>query len=168
MCIRDRPMSFNEYLNRMEFHLDMFEFFQNKRNIRENSIELINSISHHPQSSAGMEELSESKKLHLQNVEKRLHFLASSRDSIATPVKERSNTTISRGVVLPHDTNAPQEIDIDTIKSLYDPWMTLALETSLSIKFIPTTMPSHTKIPSTTDSSAPGPTPNALTNEKTH
>ncbi|EJS44526.1 YCL044C [Saccharomyces arboricola H-6] len=163
-----KPMSFNEYLNRMEFHLDMFEFFQNKRNIRENSIELINSISHHPHSSADLEDLSESKKLHLQNVEKRLHFLASSRDSIPTPVKKRSNTVLSRGVILPHETNAPQDIDLDTITSLYDPWMTLALETSLSIKFIPTTMPSRTTTPTGMDPPAPGPTPNALTNEKTH
>ncbi|CAI1902837.1 hypothetical protein SEUBUCD646_0C00310 [Saccharomyces eubayanus] len=160
-----KPMSFNEYLNRMEFHLDMFEFFQNKRNIRENSIELINSIS---QSSAGLEDLSECKKLHLQNVEKRLHFLASSKDATPAPEKRRTNTMLSRGVVLPHDTNAPQDIDLDTIRSLYDPWMTLALETSLSIKFIPTTMPSHTKTPTTTDSPGPGPTPKAITNEKTH
>ena len=160
-----KPMSFNEYLNRMEFHLDMFEFFQNKRNIRENSIELINSLS---QSSAGLEDLSECKKLHLQNVEKRLHFLASSKDAPTPPEKRRTNTMLSRGVVLPHDTNAPQDIDLDTIRSLYDPWMTLALETSLSIKFIPTTMPSHTKTPAATDSPGPGPTPKAITNEKTH
>ncbi|CAI4056403.1 hypothetical protein SKDZ_03G0270 [Saccharomyces kudriavzevii ZP591] len=163
-----KPMPFNEYLNRMEFHLDMFEFFQNKRNIRENSIELINSISHRPQSSTDLEDLSESKKLHLQNVEKRLHFLETSSDSIATPAKRRSNAVLSRGVVLPHDTTAAQDIDLDTIRSLYDPWMTLALETSLSIKFIPTTMPSHTTTPNSTDSPAPGPTPKALTHEKTH
>lgn len=43
-----------------------------------------------------------------------------------------------RGIVFDESIKSPEDIDLKDIWSLYDPWMSLALDTSLSIKFIPT------------------------------
>lgn len=132
--IEYKPMSFTEYLDRMEYHFDIYDFLQDKRTLKENQQQLNTSISH----SAG--EL-DSIVRHNREVRERTKDLVKN-----TPAGSIAPSGVGapgiplRGIVLDTDQQDVDSIDLNEIWSLYDPWMNLALDTSLSIKFLPTVM----------------------------
>ncbi|CCD22190.1 Mgr1p NDAI_0A00300 [Naumovozyma dairenensis CBS 421] len=155
--IEYKPMSFTEYLDRLEYHLDMFDFFQKKR--AANAL-LWNSITH---TTNDLEEIirkneAARKKIckkfeknkpsahqkHLQDLlpDPPLTLLppTPSADGEAASSQMLPPTLNRNSIVLDQSLQHSKEIDLKEFWRLHDPWMNLGLETSLSIKFIPTVM----------------------------
>lgn len=129
-----KPMSFTEYLDRLEYHFDIYDFLQNKKRPRENQQPFKAQITH-----TGSE---------LDSIVRRNHEVRERTRDLFTNMPE-NQTTISevasqgfplRSVIIDVDQEDPGSLDLDELWSLYDPWMNLALDTSLSIKFLPTVM----------------------------
>lgn len=128
-----KPMSFTEYLDRLEYHFDIYDFLQSKRTLKENATQFSSQITHSPT------ELEEYVRRN-EEVRQRTKSLVDNIPSGALPVSQHANDVPIRGVLLDADLQEPENIDFDETWSLYDPWMNLALDTSLSIKFLPTVM----------------------------
>ncbi|SCW03011.1 LAFE_0G00980g1_1 [Lachancea fermentati] len=134
-----KPMSFSDFLDRLEYHIDMSDFLRNKQT-QEVAAELLGKkISH------GQSELEELVERNTKNRERIFALLlAAPKNSI--PQATASHHVESKGVLLDPDCRSPEDINLDEIWSTFNPWMDLALETSLSIKFLPTVlMPEDTK-----------------------
>ena len=162
--IEFKPMSFREYLDRLEFYLEMSEAFRRMRTDKDffaegklkdgidgnGSNEAIRKIAELLNSKG---DDSEYKELIRRNSEIRAQTLSAGA-TIARESADSSEAVLpegeapprmpsmlhARGIVLDPEANNPQDIDLDDIWTLHDPWMNLALDTSLSIKFIPTIM----------------------------
>lgn len=129
-----KPMSFTEYLDRLEYHLDMFEFLQDKRNIKESSVQFMNNITH---TQAEVEDIIRKN----EENRHRIHELVSNAQKDSMPLSQKAQGYPLRGIVLGSSQQEPESLDLEEIWTLYDPWMNLALDTSLSIKFLPTVTP---------------------------
>lgn len=166
--IEFQPMSFSEYLDQMEYYLEMSDLLikkkkykklnKNSDNPLENGkgpVSLLSLISHTDE---------EYKQIQSRNKQIRDDILNNSTTNIevtntndgnvngnptdAPPVPEYQKSAPSntnsilpmRGILLDARLQESQQIDLNEIWSLYDPWMNLGLETSLSIKFIPTVL----------------------------
>lgn len=131
--IEYKPMSFTEYLDRMEYHFDIYDFLQDKRAQKENQQHLRAEITHN--------EGEDSIVVHNRKVRERTKDLVKNAPAGSMTLSESPFQGISpRSVVFDTDQHEPDSIDLNEIWSLYDPWMNLALDTSLSIKFLPTVM----------------------------
>ena len=162
--IEFKPMSFREYLDRLEFYLEMREAFMRMRtdkdifaegNLKDGTDgngnnEVIRQIAELLNSRG---DDSEYRELIRRNRETRAQTLSTgatvtgeSKDSPEAGLPEGQapprmpSMLHARGIVLDPEARTPQDIDLDDIWMLHDPWMNLALDTSLSIKFIPTIM----------------------------
>ncbi|KAL3234251.1 Mitochondrial inner membrane i-AAA protease supercomplex subunit MGR1 [Nakaseomyces bracarensis] len=135
--IEYKPMSFSEFLDRLEFHLDMFEYFQSKRTANETALGFLTTIRN------------ETERLKEDNVKNRRTVLEklqkdveagedASQPGLKLDKRKPFMSPNSRSIILEEDVKHPEDIDLNDMWSLYDPWLNLALETSLSIKFIPT------------------------------
>lgn len=138
--IEYKPMNFSEFLDRLEFHLDMFEYFQSKRAANETALGFLTTIRN------DTERLREQNEKNRKAVLSMLKKDSKKDDELEnTGVKGSSNRKAfmspnSRSIILEEDVKTPEDIDINDMWTLYDPWLNLALETSLSIKFIPTVL----------------------------
>ncbi|AQZ14036.1 MGR1 (YCL044C) [Zygosaccharomyces parabailii] len=128
-----KPMSFTEFLDRLQYHFDIYDFLQSKRTLKENAAQLSSQISHSPS------ELEEYVRYN-EEARQRIKDLVDNVPSGSIPVSPQTRDLPLRGVVLDADQQDADNIDFEEIWSLYDPWMNLALDTSLSIKFLPTVM----------------------------
>ncbi|GAV48572.1 hypothetical protein ZYGR_0K00770 [Zygosaccharomyces rouxii] len=132
--IEYKPMSFTEYLDRMEYHFDIYDFLQDKRTLKENQQHLKTQITH-------TEGEVDSIVRHNREVKERTKDLVQNAPAGSMSLSDVASQGVPlRGVVLDADQREPDSIDLNEIWSLYDPWMNLALDTSLSIKFLPTVM----------------------------
>ena len=117
-----KPQTFTEYLDKLEYYLNMTDFLNNLRRQKkmdESNLELI--------------KITEENK---RNREKIYNIVAH-----APPRAIRSHDIPGdfgiRKVLLPHDIESSTEIPLTEIWSIYNPWTNLALDTALSIKFFP-------------------------------
>lgn len=131
-----KPMSFTEYLDRLEYHLDMFEFLQDKRNIKESSIQFMNNITHTQAEVEGVVRKNEENR-------HKIHEIVSNAQKGSMPLSQKAQGYPLRGIVLDPSQQDAKSLDLEEIWTLYDPWMNLALDTSLSIKFLPTVTPNE-------------------------
>ncbi|SCU96437.1 LADA_0H00936g1_1 [Lachancea dasiensis] len=128
-----KPMSFTEYLDRLEYHLEMTDFFS-KRHTKDVTNQLLGrAIAHGP------EEVEELKKQNAQ-VRENVHSLMESAPKHSIPVTNGSRQGTLKGIIFDPNLRAPEEIDLFETWSTFNPWLDLALETSLSIKFLPTVL----------------------------
>lgn len=142
--IEYKPMTFSEFLDRLEYHLDMFEYFQGKRAANETALGFLTGIK------------TETSNLRDQNAQNRSRILKElkSEDQLSNDLSIKTgnakipkgthrhgfSAAANRSIILEEDVAVPEDIDLNEIWTLYDPWLNLALETSLSIKFIPTVL----------------------------
>ncbi|QLQ78699.1 hypothetical protein HG537_0B00480 [Torulaspora globosa] len=126
-----KPMSFSEYLDKLEYHLDMLVFLQEKRKLKKGSIEVMQKITH---SSTEVEQL----KRNNRELRKKTYELVSEAPKNSIPRTDRTLTYPTRGILMDADCKTAEDFDLQEMWKLYDPWMSLALDTSLSIKFLPT------------------------------
>lgn len=133
-----KPMSFSDFLDRLEYYLDMSVLLQNNRTNNVAAEMLTKKISH------SEEELRSLVENNVRN-RKKAHDLLETAPKNSIPLTARSSDTFSKGIMLDLDTQRPEDIDLGEIWSVYNPWTDLALDTSLSIKFLPTVvMPEDT------------------------
>lgn len=145
-----KPMSFGKYLDLLEYYLSMRENLEINRhnNIgnKNNSI-LSNAILIRP----GWEE--EYTELCKKNQNWREHLLKHSHSLSKINVVDYSNSNnensesssiptkaLARNIIIDPAMKSKENLDLDEIWTLHDPWINLALDTSLSIKFIPTSI----------------------------
>lgn len=158
--IEFKPMSFSDYLDRLEYYLQMNELLSKKKI---NSDKLINSdgkvntngpvsllslISHTEEeynkliekNNKTREDIHKNKVIGIQKLNETKQSETSS--LVAIPEYQKKATSAMgipiRGVTLDPKLSGPEDINIKDVWTLYDPWMNLGLDTSLSIKFIPT------------------------------
>ncbi|CCF57676.1 hypothetical protein KAFR_0D00290 [Kazachstania africana CBS 2517] len=161
------PMSFNDYLGRMEYYLHMMELLQSRK-IRNNDDNnstnmLLNIISYsNDEIEKVIEKNKQTRDVIMSDLSKEISLQQdNSNDAEEEPglrqditksissmmeqkrkqkVEHSSNLLVPpRNVILdPIQVKTSEDIDLNEIWSLYDPWMNLGLDTSLSIKFIPT------------------------------
>lgn len=126
-----KPMTFSEFMDRLEFYLNMTDSLHNiKKTKNLNDIVNINKRE---------DELKELTNINRMIRNKMLRLLKNvPRNSIPIMSKKIENSL--RGITLSQDHNSPEDIDLGEIWSIYNPWTNLALETSLSIKFLPTVL----------------------------
>ncbi|EDO18959.1 hypothetical protein Kpol_2002p29 [Vanderwaltozyma polyspora DSM 70294] len=134
-----KPMSFNDFLDRLEFQLDMRVSLDNRRSTAV-------SKSFTSQFKHTEEELDSLINNNEKNRQLTLEGKLSPPKNNSVPefdvIKEntKDGTIPLRGIVFQHEQTSPDDIDLEETWSLYNPWMNLALDTSLSIKFLPTVM----------------------------
>lgn len=126
-----KPMSFTEYLDKLEYHLDMLVFLQEKRKLKKDSLEVMQKITH---TTSEVEELTKKNR----ELRKKAYELVSNAPKGSIPRADRLQAYPVRGVLMDADHETPEDFNLQDIWNLYDPWMSLALDTSLSIKFLPT------------------------------
>ncbi|CAR29048.1 hypothetical protein ZYGR_0W00760 [Zygosaccharomyces rouxii] len=132
--IEYKPMSFTEYLDRMEYHLDIDALLHDKRTLKENQQHLNTQITH-------TEGELDSIVRHNQEVKERTKDLVKNAPEGSMALSSVASQGFPlRSVILEVDPQDPDSMDLNEVWSLYDPWMNLALDTSLSIKFLPTVM----------------------------
>lgn len=126
-----KPMSFSEYLDKLEYHLEMIVFLQENRKAKETAMEIMHKITY---SATEVEELVK------KNVEnrKKAYELVTNAHKGSIPLSDKVQTYPMRGVLMETENQSPEDFDLEEMWNLYDPWMNLALDTSLSIKFLPT------------------------------
>ncbi|QLG70108.1 hypothetical protein HG535_0A00470 [Zygotorulaspora mrakii] len=128
-----QPMSFTEYLDRLEYHLDMADFLQDKRNVKESTIQVMKKLTHTQGESEQIIKINEKNRRELLNI-------TSNVDKGTMPLSSNVQQYPSRGIVMDVNQDSPEKVDLEETWNLYDPWMNLAFDTSLSIKFLPTLM----------------------------
>lgn len=133
--IEYKPMTFTEYLDRLEYHLDMSDFLQEKKNLKDNTIQVMKKITHSPT------EVEQVIKTNEEN-RRKLHEITSNAQKGSMPLSPHAQGYPLRGIVMDVNQDEPEKFDLEEVWHLYDPWMNLALDTSLSIKFLPTVMTS--------------------------
>lgn len=166
--IEFQPMSLSEYLDQMEYYLEMSDLLIKKKKykkLNKNSdnpldngkgpVSLLSLISHTDEEYEQIKSINKQIRDDvLNNSNTMIQTVDSNEELIGTtpvdapPVPEyqrsaasNSNITLPmRGILLDAHLQEPRQIDLNEIWSLYDPWMNLGLETSLSIKFIPTVL----------------------------
>ncbi|SCV02901.1 LANO_0G00936g1_1 [Lachancea nothofagi CBS 11611] len=128
-----KPMTFSEYLDRLEYHLEMTDFLKS-RHTREVTTQVLGRTISHLK-----EELDE---LIQKNVQTRrnVHSLLESAPARSMPVIHGPRQGSLKGILLDPNYKAPEDIDLAETWSTFNPWLDLALETSLSIKFLPTAL----------------------------
>lgn len=124
-----RPMSFGEYLDKVEYFMDMFDYVEGKRRIMHGSAKKADS-------NLSKSSIDETRR---KIIERLSMEPPRSEEQAQTARDEQSKGSIAlRGLLLDDSVKSAQDVDLTQVWSIYDPWMNLALETSLSIKFIPT------------------------------
>lgn len=168
-----KPMSFSEYLDQMEYYLQMNELLISKKKVvkpprgvggdagdaRSEPVSLLSLIAHTDEEYKAIvqqnkeirQEVREGNSAKAQPIDSNEGDDAPAPGSPALPKfpdsnakeEQRSSPLITfptRGVTLDPKLSGPRDVSIDDVWSLYDPWMNLGLDTSLSIKFIPTVL----------------------------
>lgn len=131
--IEYKPMSFTEYLDRLEYHLEMTDFIRNGRNNDAASQLLGRPLSH---GTAELEELIQKNR----SSRKKIGNLMESAPRQSMPVVSGQRQSSLKGILLDPNIQSSEDIDLDETWSAFNPWLDLALETSLSIKFLPTVL----------------------------
>lgn len=126
-----KPMSFSEYLDKLEYHLEMMAFLEENRKVKETAMELMQRITYSDL------EVDQIVKKNEDNRKKALDLVSNAQKN-SIPLASKVQDYPLRGVLLESDSESPEDIDLEEMWRLYDPWMNLALDTSLSIKFLPT------------------------------
>ncbi|SCU95092.1 LAMI_0F00936g1_1 [Lachancea mirantina] len=130
-----KPMSFSEFLDKIEYHLEMVDFLRDKRT-KDVAAKLLGKQLHQD----------DAEKIALKKGNKE------SRERIYELVKNApknsmhqifSRPTGANGIMLGPEVHNADEIDLSETWSTFSPWLDLALETSLSIKFLPTVLMSE-------------------------
>lgn len=116
------PQSFSEYLDKLEYYLNMTDFLNNIRRQKKN-IELDSEL----------EKISEQNKKNRNKI----YNMVAHIPPRSMRVNEVESELGVRRVLLPLDTESPNDIALSEIWSVYNPWTDLALDTALSIKFFP-------------------------------
>lgn len=140
-----KPMSFGQYLDLLEYYLSMKENLEinrsNNMNNKNNSI-LSNAILIRPGWEEEYLELCERNQNWRENILKHPYILP----KISTLNDEKAELpniptkALARNIIIDPAMKSKDNLDLDEIWTLHDPWMNLALDTSLSIKFIPTSI----------------------------
>lgn len=118
-----KPQSFSEFLDKLEYYLNMTDFLNNLR--RQTKNDKINSQ---------LVKLEEENKRNRQ----RIHTLMAHAPARAIRTNQEVQDIYAiRKVLLHHDTESPNDIPLTEIWAIYNPWTNLALDTALSIKFFP-------------------------------
>lgn len=166
--IEFQPMTLSEYLDQMEYYLEMSDLLIKKKKYKKlnkksdnpldngkGPVSLLSLISHTDEEYEQIKSLNKqirddvlnNSNTKIESVEsKEEPISANSGETPPVPEYQRSNPSNSnltfpmRGILLDTNLQEPRQIDLNEVWSLYDPWMNLGLETSLSIKFIPTVL----------------------------
>ncbi|SCU95544.1 LAFA_0G00914g1_1 [Lachancea sp. 'fantastica'] len=128
-----KPMTFTEYLDKLEYHLEMTDFIRSRHTKEATTLLLGRAVSHKKQ---------ELQDLIKKNSETRqlVHSLMDSSPKHSIPVSNGPRQTALKGIAFDPSLQDPQDIDLTETWSAFNPWLDLALETSLSIKFLPTVL----------------------------
>lgn len=149
-----QPMSFSEFVDKIEFHLDMTEALASRRRLSVISTSLKSQIVHSKK---------ELERIITRNSENRVQSIDRAIGNIqnmgnSTPkqglIPRRDQGLPLRGIIMEAEHGSPEEFDLTEIWTLYNPWMNLALDTSLSIKFLPTVM-NQTEMPQKSSADQP-------------
>ncbi|SCU98879.1 LAME_0G00914g1_1 [Lachancea meyersii CBS 8951] len=128
-----KPMSFTEYLDRLEYHLEMTDFIRNRHSKDATTQLLGRAVTHKKQE---YDELMKKNAQTRQNV----HSFMESAPKHSIPVTNSPRQSSLKGTILDSSLQDPQDIDLAETWTTFNPWLDLALETSLSIKFLPTVL----------------------------
>lgn len=118
-----KPQSFTEFLDKLEYYLNMTDFLNNLR--RQKKLDEVDK---------------ELEKLSLENKRnrQRIHNIATHAPARAMKTNNNAQGVMGiRRVLLHHDTESSNDISLSEIWAIYNPWTNLALDTALSIKFFP-------------------------------
>lgn len=139
--IEYQPMSFGKYLDALEYYLSMKEIWQAndtiliRPSLKEDYQTLCNkNNSWRNQIIKGQILLSKSRNVNMEPP------LTASTNATTTSEAENSSRIHNRNITIDPMMESKDTIDLNEIWTLQDPWMNLALDTSLSIKFIPTSI----------------------------
>ncbi|CDO92704.1 unnamed protein product [Kluyveromyces dobzhanskii CBS 2104] len=118
-----KPQSFSDFLDKLEYYLNMTDFLNNLRRQKKND-EIDSELT----------KLVDDNKRNRE----RIHTLMvhAPPRSIRTSQEAQGMFGI-RKVLLHHDTESSNDIPLTEIWAIYNPWTNLALDTALSIKFFP-------------------------------
>ncbi|CAB4253339.1 similar to Saccharomyces cerevisiae YCL044C MGR1 Subunit of the mitochondrial (mt) i-AAA protease supercomplex, which degrades misfolded mitochondrial proteins [Maudiozyma barnettii] len=165
--IEFKPMSFSDYLDQIEYYLEMNDILIKKKQFKKKSstpadtnnssgpVSLLSLISHTEEEYQEIKK--QNKKINDEILNNKLNItqpenqevsdLEPNSSATSPPVPEYQRKTPTsdltvpiRGIILDPKLTDPQQINLDEVWNFYDPWMSLGLETSLSIKFIPTVL----------------------------
>ncbi|CAL9731584.1 mitochondrial inner membrane i-AAA protease supercomplex subunit Mgr1p [Monosporozyma unispora] len=133
-----KPMSFGQYLDAMEYYLSMKEIWQAN-----------NMILIRPGLKKDYTTLCQKNQEWRQQIINRSSLLPNI-NSTENDINQKTETLNSsriqnRSILIDPVIQSRESIDLNEIWTLHDPWMNLALDTSLSIKFIPTSINSEKK-----------------------
>ncbi|CCK69151.1 Mgr1p KNAG_0C00370 [Huiozyma naganishii CBS 8797] len=151
--IEFKPMSFGEYLDKIEYFLEMNELLTARKRINAKSLEMLTLLTH---SSGEVEEVAQKNaqlrqkiaadQVHIeQRTSELTHALEPQperehEESTSLAVPAPAKKIELHGIVLDPETDSHKNVDVAEVWKYYDPWLQLALDTSLSIKFIPTVL----------------------------
>ncbi|AET37293.1 Mgr1p Ecym_1035 [Eremothecium cymbalariae DBVPG len=124
-----KPLSFSDFLDKLEHNLDMYDILHHT-----NSKKIIDDTKHASERKAELEFLTE---INRKNRE-RIRTLLDSTPSHSIPLSIKLSDQGIRGVTMDITYDSADDIDLREMWSLHNPWINLALDTSLSIKFLPT------------------------------
>lgn len=145
-----KPMSFGQYLDLLEYYLSMKENLEinkyNNMNNNTNSI-LNNAIIIRPDWEDEYSELCKRNQNWREHVLKHSYILPnantvdySNSNDGNVELPNIPTKALARNIIIDPAMKSKDNLDLDEIWTLHDPWMNLALDTSLSIKFIPTSV----------------------------
>lgn len=130
-----KPMSFTKYVDLIEYYLSMKDIWYSN-----------NPVIRNPISQEVYQDLCKRNQDFKSDVlngamllptTPRNNRTATIDDELAFPIRRGSKRQI---VIDPTITTSPETVNLNQIWALHDPWVNLALDTALSIKFIPTSI----------------------------
>ncbi|CCE63469.1 hypothetical protein TPHA_0E03800 [Tetrapisispora phaffii CBS 4417] len=127
-----KPMSFNDFLDKLEYNLDIQDKIDDKKKSKLISKSIQRKLRHTP------DELHNLKVINEENRKKTLQLLDLNRGIGESDHQGQKSEHPPRGIIMDDALTSPEEVDLGEMWYLYNPWMNLALDTSLSIKFLPT------------------------------
>ncbi|AMD19494.1 HCL657Cp [Eremothecium sinecaudum] len=124
------PLSFSEFLDKVEHYLNMSEFLENM-----NSKMVVEDNEAAATRKKELEELIQTNAANRKSIRQ---LLDSEPSDTAAPASPKKPEISIRGVTIDPSVKSPEDINLQELWTLYNPWVDLALDTSLSIKFLPT------------------------------
>lgn len=128
--IEYKPMSFSEYLDRVQYYLEALDSIKDSDTFNFESSQLRKQLI-----------LSDEEQRNIIKNNEKIYqdILENDVDSNVSTISVNQNRNVIMG---PHR-NELETLDFDDIWSVYNPWSALQLDTSLSIKFLPTVINSE-------------------------
>ncbi|AAS54091.1 AFR719Wp [Eremothecium gossypii ATCC 10895] len=124
-----KPLSSSEFLDKLEHYLDTCDFIQDMNNKR-----LFGNPAEVKARQKALDALIQANK---EN-RRRIRHILDITPPRGLPLSPKAVDQGLRSIILDPDHESTEDLDLHELWSIYNPWVDLALDTSLSIKFLPT------------------------------